>query len=485
MTQSLPKSAPSGVAIDTDAAACERFAKSHTGPCARPLGIARPRNDEQIESVVRWANQHSVPLVTVSSAGGPRRRGDTAIGGPGVVVDLSGMTGIIHVSGRDGIAVIEPGVTFRDLDEKLRPHGLRSFKPLLPRRNKSVLATFLEREPIISPQDHWDTSDPLSAISFTFGNGDPFRTGGASLPGSLETNLRRGHRQMMSLGPSSTDYTRVLMGAQGTLGIVHWASIYCERIPAREEAFFFETDALERAVSFVRSLALRQVWAHCFVLDRTQAAAAVGRDEAFDQAASTSEGGRRWLVYVSVAAPDARPDACMAWKRAELAALAEQAGIRLAQGGDLDAQALARRIQDLPEAPYKDRPKGAHREVFCLSQLNRVDGLLGAVEPLVSQATRQTAGGIAVGVYVQPTVQGASCHLDFTLFHTPRHAAEAAALDRRMVEVLAKAGGFLSRPYGEWSEIAFDRDPGIVPYLQKVKGMFDPGNVLNPNRLCF
>lgn len=482
--QSLPKSTPAGVAIDTGLAAREQFARSHAGPCALPLGIVRPRDEAQIESLVRWANGTAVPLVTVSSPGGPRRRGDTAIGTPALVVDLSGMAGVIHASGRDAIAVIEPGVTFPDLDRVLRPHGLRSFKPLLPRRSKSVLATYLEREPMVSPQDHWDTSDPLAALSFTFGNGEPFRTGGASIPGPLETNLQRGNRQMMSLGPAGTDYTRLLLGSQGTLGIVHWASIYCERIPAREEALFYEVDDFARASDFVRNLALRQVWTHCFILDRTQAAAAAGlMGSDFAQAAASA--APRWLVYVGIAAPDARPDDCMAWKRAEVSALAAQAGVRLADETAISAATLAHRIQDLPATPYKDAPSGSHREVFCLSQLNRVETLLVAVGPLIERATEQTDGGIAVGIYVQPTVQGASCHVDFTLFHPPRLAAEAAALDRHMAECLADAGGFLSRPYGEWSEVAYRRDPGIVPYLRKAKGMFDPAAVLNPGRLCF
>lgn len=483
MTHSLPASPPSGLVIDTDPAACTGFVHSHAGPCAVPLGILRPRDEAQVESAVRWANRHGVPLVTVSSPDGPRRRGDTALSAPAVVLDLSGMTRVIHVSARDAIAVIEPGVTFTQLDNALRPHGLRSLKPLLPRRGKSVLATYLEREPMIAPQEHWDTSDPLAALSFTFGNGEPFRTGGASIPGSLETNLRRGNRQMMSPGPSGTDYTRVLLGSQGTLGVVHWASIYCERVPAREEAMFFQTDNLAQACEFLRHLALRQVWAHCFILDRQQAEAAIGKaDGGF---AEVEADRPRWLVYISICAPDARPDECMAWKQATVVSLAAQSRLEPVREADLSASALSARIQNLPEAHYKDVPLGAHREVFCLSQLSRLEALLAVVDPLINEASARTNGGIVAGVYVQPTVQGASCHLDFTLFHAPRFADEAAVLDRRMAEALVSVGGFISRPYGDWSRIAFQRDPAIVPYLHKVKDMFDPGRVLNPNRLCF
>lgn len=481
-TPALPENPPAGLAVDTDIVSCTRFMQSHRGDCQLPLGIVRPRSEKQVESVVRWANRHDVRLVAVSSPDGPRRRDDTALASPSVVVDLSGMAGVLHVSGRDAIAIIEPGVTFPTFDEALRPHGLRSLKPLLPRRNKSVLTSYLEREPMVAPQEHWDTSDPLAAISVTFGNGESFRTGGASIPGTLETNLQRGNRQMISPGPGSTDYTRVLLGSQGSLGIVHWASIYCERIPARDQAMFFQTSELAKACAFVRDLALRQVWTHCFILDRTQASAVPGQ--------AGAEFGRhpdkpRWLVYLSISAPDARPDACMAWKRAEVGRLAAGAGVEPVPDRDISAEALAAQIQDPPAGSYKDAPLGAHREVFCLSQLSRVEALVQAVDPLLDEAAAQTDGGIVAGIYIQPTVQGVSCHVDFTLFHAPQFATAAAQLDRRVAAVLAEKGGFLSRPYGDWAQIAYERDPGIVPYLGKVKSMFDPRHVLNPGRLCF
>lgn len=480
---------PAGVEVETRRTALEAFVNSHVGRCEMPLGLARPRSEEQIVALVQWANRHDVALVPVSSSGGPRRRGDTALHGPALVVDLSGMQRLIHADRRDAIAIIEPGLTFPEFDRQLQPHGLRSFKPLLPRRNKSVLACFLEREPTIAPRDHWDTTDPLAALSITFGTGESFRTGGASIPGTLEENLRRGNRQMMSAGPIATDYTRVLLGSQGTLGIVGWASIYCERIPAREAPQFYGAQDYAAVAEFARLLSLRQLGAHCFVLDRFQAAAALGHaGAAFERARHAADDGAcpRWLLYVNLTAPDELPDACMTWQQADVEALAADAGVRrLTDPDGMSATALAARLQALPEAPYQDGPRGAHREVFCLSQLDRVPRLLAVAEPLIQQVSASTGDGVVAGVYVQPTVQGVSCHVGFTLYHAGAFAAQAIDLEHRLVERLAEAGGFLSRPYGTWSEVAYRRDPNIVPYLQKVKEMFDPKHLLNPKRLCF
>lgn len=481
----LPRRAPPGVIFKTDAAALTAFVASHREPVAPPLAIACPTTESEVGAVIQWANQHGVALVPVSSPGGPRRRGDTQPKQAAVALDLSGMRRMIHADGADRIAVIEPGLTFRDFDEALQPHGLRSFKPLLPRRSKSVLATYLEREPTISPNDHWDSSDPLAALSFHFGSGEPFRTGGASLPGTLDDNLKRGNRQMMASGPLMTDYTRVLLGSQGTLGVVSWGSIYCEAIPAREEARLYGADDYCALAELARLLMLRQLGAQCFILDRHQLAAALAdTPAAFESLRGSS--CPPWVLYVNVTATDYLPDQRMAWQLKDLAMIADSTGASTVTGATgISAQALAQRLQQPPATYFKDTPRGAHREVFCISQLDKVSGLLAQVDPLLRSA--EALGDIVCGIYVQPMVQGVSCHLEFTLMHAPSpSAAEAATrLERELVQRLAQAGGFFSRPYGAWAEVAYGRDPVIAAELRKVKQIFDPKGLLNPGQLCF
>jgi FAD/FMN-containing dehydrogenase len=477
---------PAGIRFDTEPQALDQFVRSHAGPCTMPLGIAQPRDDGEIARLVAWANAHALPLIPVSSPGGPRRRADTALRKPAVVMLLSAMDRVIHVDGRDRIAVIEPGVTFPAFDEALRPHGLRSMKPLLPRRSKSVLAAFLEREPIIAPQDHWDSSDPLASLSITFGSGERFRTGGGALPGTLEENLQRGNRQMMASGPIGTDYTRVLLGAQGTLGIAGWASIYCEPLPDREDMRLYGADDCAVLLELARLLALRQLGTHCFLLDRAQAAAALADDEAeFERVLMQAP---PWVLYVSLTAVGDLPDGRMAWQRADLAQLAQASGARMVdEDGALSAQRLGQRLQQMPQTFYKDVPRGAHTEVFCLTQFDRVPQLLESVRPVFERFRVNAAqpADLLAGCYVQPTIQGTGCHLEITLFHAAGAAGLAPVVERELVTSLMQAGGFFSRPYGPWAQAAYERDPGIVPHLRKIKRLFDPQGVLNPGQLCF
>ena len=52
-------------------------------------------------------------------------------------------------------------------------------------------------------------------------------------------------------------------------------------------------------------------------------------------------------------------------------------------------------------------------------------------------------------------------------------------------EELLQKGAYYSRPYGIWADMAFNRDAQTTTVLKKVKGIFDPNNVMNPGKLFF
>src|SRR4030067_9305 len=131
---------------------------------------------EEVQKIVQWANKTRTPLIPVSS-GLPRFRGDTVPTTPNaIIVDISSMQQIIHIDRRNKVAVIEPGVTYPQLQPALAKEGLQLPMPLLPRANKSVIAALLEREPSTMPRYQWIMLDPLRTMEFIWGNGELFRT---------------------------------------------------------------------------------------------------------------------------------------------------------------------------------------------------------------------------------------------------------------------------------------------------------------------
>lgn len=466
------KDFPRAVAITRDADQCAGFAgDSHGLTGAPPLGVTRPADTDQLVAVVRWANDRKVALVPCSSPSGPRRRGDTVAAGPSVVVDLSHLDRVIHVDGENRIAVIEPGVTFAEFDRALKPHGLRSFKPLLPRRGKSVLASHLEREPITSPYDQWDTSDPLSAVELVFGEGSIFRTGGASPPGTLDENLARGLRQMVSVGPIATDFTRVLQGAQGSLGVVRWGSVYCERIPQLERASLYASDDLTPLVELAYKLLWRRIAGQMFIADRVQLALMLAADQAeFEDLVNRLPA---WVLFLNVAAGPYFPEENLSYLETDVAADAASFGLERQDAVDgITADGLRALVHAPCDGDYKSRALGDYRDFFFLSQLDKAKSFVDAVNDL----------GAPAGFYIQPMVHGVTCHVEITFPHDGASRRQVEELRSRAVASCGARGGFFSRPYAPWGAEAFRADPQAMDTLKGIKALLDPNGIMNPDR---
>jgi FAD/FMN-containing dehydrogenase len=50
---------------------------------------------------------------------------------------------------------------------------------------------------------------------------------------------------------------------------------------------------------------------------------------------------------------------------------------------------------------------------------------------------------------------------------------------------LFRQGAYFSRPYGIWADMVYNADAQTTIVTRKIKGIFDPNNVMNPGKLCF
>ncbi|MFP6851016.1 MAG: FAD-binding oxidoreductase [Pseudomonas sp.] len=476
---------PAHVQWCDDAALCRAFAADQSlGQGCLPKAVVKPRNVDELIAVLQWANSTGTGVVPVSSTG-CRRRGDTlAKNDNTVIVDLSGMRKLIHVDARDKIAIIEPGVDFASIDGLLAPHGLRAFRPLAPRGGKSLIASYLEREPILAANDHWDVADPFGGTGVVLGNGKYAPTGGAAIEGTLAEQLARGHRHMQPVGPINLDILRVLQGAQGSLGIMAWAAIYCERIPTLEESWFVTADTLEPVIEVARDVLMRRLGSQVFIVDKVQLALLLCEDRvAFDLLLPALP---QWILFVSLSAHQYAPAEKMAWQVEQLNACVAPHGAMLQQSlaghGANDLAGLLRRSES---SFFRDRLAGNHLELFFLQQLDRVTSFSALVR---SSLDNDGFADMPLGTYIQPMAQGTYCHVEFTVPYGRdglSRGDELMSTWRATAERCADAGGFFSRPYGDWSDIAFSRAGETQPLLSMTKSIFDPGNVMSPGRLPY
>ncbi len=100
----------------------DHVARTTSPPAARPLAIARPTDTAQVQQVVRIAGEHRVPVYPISR-GCNWGYGDACPPTDGqILLDLGRMNRIIEVNEASAYAVIEPGVSQRQLYDYLCAH---------------------------------------------------------------------------------------------------------------------------------------------------------------------------------------------------------------------------------------------------------------------------------------------------------------------------------------------------------------------------
>ncbi|MDY6797050.1 MAG: FAD-binding oxidoreductase [Actinomycetota bacterium] len=472
-------------ALSDDAKLLGEYARSlGPGPEGKPLAVVRPADTAQVQALVNLAQGIGLNLVPASS-GAPRLRGGTVPAGEGVVVDLSGMDKIVRMDRRNKVVIIEPGVTFGVLKNEAERAGLKVLMPLLPRAGKSVLASYLEREPIIIPKYHWDMTDPMLCTEIVFGTGDLFRTGSAAGPGSLEEQWRAGAAQKNPMGPAQTDFVRIVQGAQGTMGIVTWSSIKLEILPRVHRCYFIQERSLQKLVDFSYRI-MRPKLADEFLILNSLSLSCILGEEAGQISALAARQSPFTLIY-GVAGYEYLPEKRVAYQEEDIANIAQSSGVDI--GREVPG-ANGRKMKEIlanpsPEPYWKQRYRGGFRDVFFLTTLDRTPFLLELMQGIVA---RHDHPAQELGLYIQPIQQGRSCHMEFHLFFDPSDEGEAKRVEAIFSEAgpeLAKAGAFFSRPYGPWAEMAYERCPDSVEAMRMVKGIVDPKGVLNRGKLCF
>ncbi len=448
----------------------------------KPLLAVRPSSTAEVRALIKLARAEKLNLVFTSSAP-PRLRGDSVPSGEGIMVDMSAMDRIVRLDRRNKVALIEPGVTFERLIPEVDKAGLKALLPLRPKRGKSVLASALEREPILIPKYHWDMTDPMLCTELVFGTGDLFRTGSAAGPGSLEQQWAAGGAQKNPMGPAQTDFVRVVQGAQGTMAAVTWCTLKLEIKPSIHRIWFAPDAKLSRLSEFTYR-SLRPKLGDEWLILNSYALASLISERGAEEVDELAQRQAPWTCVYGVSGYEYLPEERVAYQEKDLSRHAQFAGV--APVPEVPGCSW-RRMERLLSSPcgdpyYKTLPRGDFLDIFFLTTLDRVPSFLEVME---AEAERFSYPAQRIGVYIQPIQQGRNVHLEFTLYFRPTDREKALELFLSASRALSEAGAFFSRPYGPWSELAYARCPDTVSALRKVKGILDPDGVLNRGKLCF
>lgn len=228
----------------TDPSSLESRTRSCLPYTATPSFIVYPSSVEQVRAVVRAALRADVPIWPVST-GKNFGYGEKAAAYPaGITMLLERMNGILHVDEQLGYAVIEPGVSYKQLNDHLKSTGSRLWADTAGTTQfASVLGNALDKGRGLTPMaDHFGA---LCGLDVVLPDGSMLETGG----GPAGNNQVR-HTYKWGVGP----YLDGLF-VQSNLGIVVRAGIWLMPAPQVFDFAAFEYKAgPERLGAFIDDL---------------------------------------------------------------------------------------------------------------------------------------------------------------------------------------------------------------------------------------
>ena len=209
-----------------------------------------PASTEQVQEIVKIANESRVPLWTVSRGKNFAYGGAAPVLSGSVVLDLSRMNRILEVNEKFGYALVEPGVSYFDLYKYIQERGLKLWLDVPDPGWGSVVGNALDHGVGYTPYgDHFGMQCGMEVV---LANGEVVRTGMGAMPGNNTWQLFK-----YGFGPYVDG-----MFSQSNFGIVTKMGIWLMPEPAGYRPYlitFAREEDIEQVVEIVRPLKLNNV----------------------------------------------------------------------------------------------------------------------------------------------------------------------------------------------------------------------------------
>jgi D-lactate dehydrogenase (cytochrome) len=200
-----------GNRVVTSRAVREQHANTTTWVAGEPPdAVVYPQSADDVQQIVRICARHRAPVIAFGT--GTSFEGHVNAPYGGVSIDLKDMNRIIAIHPQDFDCVVEPGVTRKQLNEYLRDQGL--FFPVDPGADASLGGMCSTRASGTTAVRYGTMKDNVLALKVVRPDGE------------LMTTSRRARKSS-----AGYDLTRLMVGAEGTLGIITELTLKLHGLP--------------------------------------------------------------------------------------------------------------------------------------------------------------------------------------------------------------------------------------------------------------
>src|SRR5271166_3333280 len=440
-----------GDRLSTSTVVCAQHGKdeSYHAPCA-PDAVVFARNTGEVAAIVKLCADHTTPVIAFGA--GTSLEGHVAALAGGICVDLSGMDRILRVNVEDLDAVVEAGVTRKQLNEYLRDTGL--FFPIDPGADASLGGMAATRASGTNAVRYGTMKDLVLSLGVVTADGVFLRTGSRAKKSS-----------------AGYDLTHIFVGSEGTLGVIVEIVLRLSGIP---EAISAGTCSFPDVRSACNA-----------TIQTIQSGLPIARIELLD-----SLSVRAFNAYAHLTLPEV-PMLLVEFHGTE-SSVAEQSG----RFGEIVADNGGGNFIWATKPEERTKLWQARHEGFWAQMSLRPGARPFATDACVpisrlADCVEETLEDIGRSGLVAPIVG----HVGDGNFHVsplvdmtnPREIEAAEAFASRLAHRAIAMGGTCTGEHGVGQKkIAYMEDehgPAALDLMRRVKAAFDPQNIFNPGKV--
>ncbi len=468
----------------------------------RPLGVVRPGNTADVVACVEYAAENNIPIH--ARGAGTGLAGESL--GPGLVLDFSHfMRRIMKVDAET--VTVQPGVVLSDLNRHLALHG-RRFGPDPANRAVTTMGSVLA---VDAAGSHWlrygSSRQHVERLKIVMAHGEVVeigrhalhdRTASATVRRLIHqvSSLVKSNQELISrhkpaapisragyrlddvLGDDWIDLARLLVGSEGTLGLITEATVRTTELPQHTAVALLLFERLESAANAAIEIP-RLGASSCDLMDRRLLRLAAESDARYDLLLPEITEA---LLLVEVQGETTQEVRDKLSQIVNYACRRKKLAFDARMAFEIDDIELFWR---LPQhvVPTLYRLKGSTRPLPFVEDIvvppPSLPGILIQIQNVLKshQVTASLFGHIGHGqLHVRPFLDLAD----------PEHVRRMQHLARDLYEAVLKVGGTISGEHSDGlSRTWYLREQfgPLYDVFGDLKQIFDPQNIFNPGKI--
>jgi len=439
-----------GDRVDLGLAMREQHAASETHMVGTiPEAVVFAECASEISELMRLCSRHRVPVTPFGA--GTSLEGNASPAAGGISLDLTRMDSIIEVNAEDFDCRVQPGIRREQLNAHLRDLGL--FFPVDPGANATIGGMVATRASGTNAVRYGTMREAVLSLEVVLPNGEIIRTG-----------------QRARKSAAGYDLTHLIVGSEGTLGIVTEIALRLHGIPESIASAVCSFDTMEGAVATV--------------VQTIQMGVPIARVEFLDPLQMRAINAYAKLDYPELTT------LFFEFHGSELS-VKEQAETVHVLSGENGGGAF--RWSNLPEE--RSRLWKARHEAYyaalalrtgCVGWPTDVTVPISRLPECIAK-TRQDLEGSHLLAPILGHVGDGNFHVVFLLDpNDPADEAEARRLNDRLISRAIALGGTCTGEHGiglgkqDWLEKELG---GGVEVMRQIKRTIDPMNIMNPGKI--